>query len=87
VPVLQRSIAALEGNPSDVTYAYALFNLAQALRQSGRPAEAVPLLQRRLAVAGSNQPGAVRAELKAALKAMAKAGGKGNGGKDKGKGD
>jgi serine/threonine-protein kinase len=89
VPVLQRSIAALEGNPSDLTYAYALFNLAQALRQSGRPAEAVPLLQRRLAVAGSNQPGAVRAELKAALKAMAKAGGKGNGngGKGKAKGD
>jgi hypothetical protein len=59
-------------------YAYALFNLAQALNRSGNPAEAVPLLRERLKF--DNQRGTVQAELDSALAklggAPAPAGGK-----------
>jgi serine/threonine-protein kinase len=52
VPLLQRAVTAFrdQGRKDDTAYAYALYNLGQALRRSGRPAEAIPYLQERLAV-------------------------------------
>jgi Flp pilus assembly protein TadD len=48
VPVLQRAVNACHGDPSRLICAYAMYNLAHALRLSGRPSEAVPLLEKRL---------------------------------------
>jgi hypothetical protein len=45
-------------------YGYALFNLGSALRQAGRPDDAVDVLERRLAI--PNQRGTVRRELELA---------------------
>jgi hypothetical protein len=67
IPVLQRAVQALESNPGDVTYAYALYNLGRSLRLAGRPAEAVPILEQRLQI--PNQRGIVRRELEAAQRA------------------
>jgi eukaryotic-like serine/threonine-protein kinase len=64
VPVLEEAIRAFPANTEDINYAYALFNLGNALRLSGRPEEAVPVLERRLAI--PNQTGTVRRELAAA---------------------
>ena len=50
--------------PSDLNYAYALFNLGNALRLAGRPEEAIPILEQRLEI--PNQTGKVRRELAAA---------------------
>ena len=44
-----------------LTYAYALYDLGRALRLSGNPAAAVPLLERRLRI--GNQRPTVQAEL------------------------
>jgi len=62
---LQQAVDALEGS-DDVTYAYALFNLGNALRLAGRPGDAIPILERRLDI--PNQQGTVAAELKQAQK-------------------
>jgi eukaryotic-like serine/threonine-protein kinase len=102
LPLLQRSVAGFRaaGATGSLDYAYALYNLADALRLSGRPAEAVPLLEERLRVS-ANQRGVVEREL---ARARAQAGGapagqakpKGNGkargnskskGKDRDRGD
>jgi serine/threonine-protein kinase len=56
---------------SDINYAYALFNLGQALRLAGRPEEAIPILEQRLQI--PDQVATVRQELAAA---RAAAGGK-----------
>jgi Flp pilus assembly protein TadD len=48
-------------------YAYPLFNLARAYRLAGQPAQAIPLLQKRLQIA--DQQGLVRQELALAQKA------------------
>ena len=64
VPVLERSLAAFPRGSEDIDHAYALFNLANALRLSGRPAAAIPLLERRLRI--PDQTDAVLAELAAA---------------------
>ena len=64
IPFLRRAVAA---NSGDLTYAYALFNLARALRLAGRPAEAIPLLERRLRI--PNQIPVVQRELAAARRA------------------
>ena len=58
-------------------FAYPLFNLAQAYRLSGQPAQAIPLLQERLQIA--DQTAVVQQELEAAQQALA------NPGKAKGK--
>jgi eukaryotic-like serine/threonine-protein kinase len=68
VPILRRAVAAFPEGTDDINYAYALFNLASALRQSGHPAEAIPLLRERLQI--PNQTEAVRSELNAALAAV-----------------
>lgn len=65
VAPLQEAVGGLCVTETDLNCAFALFNLAQALRLSGRPAEAIPLLERRLRVS-DNQVGAVRKELAAA---------------------
>jgi eukaryotic-like serine/threonine-protein kinase len=64
VPVLGEAVAAFPEGTADLDYAYALFNLGNALRLSGRPKEAIPVLERRLEI--PNQEGKVRSELEAA---------------------
>jgi eukaryotic-like serine/threonine-protein kinase len=64
VPVLEEAVSAFPPGTEDVNYAYALFNLGNALRLSGRPEEAIPVLERRLEI--PNQTAAVRGELEAA---------------------
>jgi serine/threonine-protein kinase len=61
IPVLQQAVSSCGNDVSDLTCAYATFNLAKALRLAGRPAEAIPLLQRRLQ--NPDQRGEVEAEL------------------------
>lgn len=64
VPVLEEAVASFPEGSEDLNYAYALFNLGNALRLSGRPEEAIPVLEQRLAI--PNQTGTVEAELEAA---------------------
>ena len=67
VPVLQQAVDACNNDPSRLVCAYAMFNLAQALRLSGHPEQAVPLLEKRLQ--NPDQRSTVQREL-----ALAKAG-------------
>jgi tetratricopeptide (TPR) repeat protein len=55
-----------QGPGSGLTYAYALYDLGHALRQAGRPQEAIPVLQQRMTI--DNQRDVVKAELKQAKK-------------------
>jgi tetratricopeptide (TPR) repeat protein len=64
VPVLEEAVAAFPEGSEDLSYAYALFNLGNALRLSGRPEEAIPVLEKRLEI--PNQTGTVEAELERA---------------------
>jgi serine/threonine-protein kinase len=64
VPVLEEAVSAFPEGTEDLDYAYALFNLGNALRLSGRPEEAIPVLEQRLQF--PNQTGAVEEELEAA---------------------
>ena len=64
IPILQRAVDELAGGSDQITYGYALFNLAQALRLSGNPEDAIPLLEQRLEI--PDQLPEVRAELAAA---------------------
>ena len=73
VPVLERAVQLLEGSGDELTYNYALFNLAHALRLAGRPAEAIPLLEQRLEY--PDQEAEVAAELAAAKEAASTSGG------------
>ncbi len=83
IPVLERAVAAFPEGSTDITLAYALYNLGRSLRLAGRPAEAIPILERRLEF--SNQRGVVKKELKAARGATGGgAGGNGGGGRDEG---
>jgi tetratricopeptide (TPR) repeat protein len=68
VPVLQQAVSALQAS-GGLDYAFALFNLGNALRLAGRPAEAIPILEQRLQIA--NQTGAVQAELEQARRDLA----------------
>jgi hypothetical protein len=69
VPVLRQAVAATGKHTSDcaspsgscLTYAFALFDLGRALRLSGNPSAAVPILQDRLRI--DNQRGTVQSEL------------------------
>ena len=67
IPVLQRAVAAFPADSTDLTYAYALYNLGRSLRLAGRAGEAIPILERRLQFA--NQRGVVKRELAAARRA------------------
>jgi serine/threonine-protein kinase len=58
---LQRAVDGACGPGAGLTCAYALYNLGRSLRLAGRPAEAIPILQRRMQF--DNQRPAVQAEL------------------------
>ena len=64
IPVLERAVASFPENSTDINYAFALFNLAHAYRLAGRPAEAIPLLEKRLTF--DNQRAVVQRELQLA---------------------
>lgn len=64
VPVLEEAVRSFPEGTEDLDYAYALFNLGDALRLSGRPEDAIPVLEERLRI--PNQTGTVREELEAA---------------------
>ncbi len=64
VPILEQAVASYPTDSDDINYAYALYNLGVALRESGRPEEAIPYLEQRLA--WSDQRATVKAELEAA---------------------
>jgi tetratricopeptide (TPR) repeat protein len=64
VPILQRAVASFPSGTTDLTYAYALYNLGRSLRLAGRPREAIPILEKRLRI--PNQTETVRKELDAA---------------------
>ena len=81
IPILQQAVNAFppDARLTDVNYAYALFNLADAYLKSGQAAQAIPLLQQRLQI--PNQTNVVRHELRDALRAAGFKGlGKGRGG-------
>ena len=61
IPVLEEAVRAFPPGTEDLNYAYALFNLGNALRLSGRPEDAIPVLERRLEI--PNQTEVVRREL------------------------
>jgi serine/threonine-protein kinase len=61
VPILREAVAQWPQDSRDIEYAYALFNLGQALNRSGRPAEAIPYLEKRLT--WDDQRDVVQAEL------------------------
>jgi eukaryotic-like serine/threonine-protein kinase len=67
VAPLQRSVEAFraQGRKGDIGYAYALYNLGNALRLSGQPAQAIPFLQERLQISNYKR-GVVKKELKTA---------------------
>jgi serine/threonine-protein kinase len=93
---LQRAVDGACGPGAGLTCAYALYNLGHSLRLAGRPAEAVPILERRLQF--DDQRGVVQRELDLARQAAGVAPapspppaatgkpGKGNGHKGKGGG-
>ena len=64
IPLLEEAVAQYPEGSTDLTYAYALFNLGSSLRQAGRPDEAISVLERRLEI--PNQQGTVMRELEAA---------------------
>jgi eukaryotic-like serine/threonine-protein kinase len=61
VPVLQEAVSLWPEDSQDINYAYALFNLGQALNRSGNPEAAIPYLEKRLN--WSDQRDTVQAEL------------------------
>jgi serine/threonine-protein kinase len=69
VPVLRKAVASFPGGTTDVNFAYALFNLGHALRMTGNPDEAIPILEQRLEI--PDQTEIVQAELAAARAAAA----------------
>jgi serine/threonine protein kinase len=87
VDPLQKSVAGFrdQGRTGEIDYAFALFNLANALRLTGRPAEAVPLLEERLQVSDYKR-GVVQREL-ALARRSAGTGGAGAQGDRAGRGD
>lgn len=68
LPKLAESVASFPSDSTEIDYAYALFNYAQALRLSGDPAAAIPLLEKRLSFSDFKVD-EVEAELKTAQKA------------------
>jgi eukaryotic-like serine/threonine-protein kinase len=66
IPLLQQAVQRC-GDSRESVCAYALYNLGRSLRLAGRPAEAIPILERRLGY--DNQTETVQAELDAARRA------------------
>jgi hypothetical protein len=64
IPVLEEAVRAFPPGTEDIDYAYALFNLGNALRLGGHPEEAIPVLERRLEI--PDQTETVSRELAAA---------------------
>jgi serine/threonine-protein kinase len=62
--VLEQAVKSFPGGTSDLSYAYALYDLGNALRLAGRPADAIPVLEERLKI--DNQRDVVQRELDAA---------------------
>jgi eukaryotic-like serine/threonine-protein kinase len=73
IPVLQKAVDGCHGDPSNLTCAYAMYNLGKALRLAGRPDEAITWLQRRLQ--NPDQRATVERELAAARAAANGTGG------------
>jgi predicted Zn-dependent protease len=65
IPILERAVSA--SSPSDLSYAYALYDLGDALLRSGNAKAAVPILEQRLRI--PNQTATVQALLNQALQA------------------
>ena len=94
VPLLQQSVQGFrdQGRTGEIDYAFALFNLATALRATGHPDQAIPLLEERLQRSDYKRAEVSR-ELAAARQqagqppAKAKKGKKDNSGPGKGGGD
>jgi serine/threonine-protein kinase len=61
VPVLQQAVGSWPEDSTAIDYAYALFNLGKSLNRSGRSAEAIPYLEKRLR--WDDQRDTVQAEL------------------------
>ena len=61
VPILRQAMASFPEGTTGLDYAYTLYNLGNALRLSGHPEEAIPILERRLEI--PNQQSIVAAEL------------------------
>jgi len=64
VPVLEEAVRSFPAGTEELSYAYALFNLGNALRLSGHPEQAIPVLERRLEI--PDQAATVQRELEAA---------------------
>jgi tetratricopeptide (TPR) repeat protein len=64
IPILQQAVDSFPEGSTDLTYAFALYNLGRSLRLAGRPDEAIPILERRLEI--PNQTSTVQNELDAA---------------------
>jgi serine/threonine-protein kinase len=62
VDPLTRSVRAFrqQGSTGVIDYAYALFNLGNALRLTGRPADAIPFLRERLRISDFRRDDVVR---------------------------
>jgi tetratricopeptide (TPR) repeat protein len=83
IPLLERAVRGYEaqGNAADPTaYGYALYNLGSAYAAAGRPADAIPLFEKRLQVSPNDRPGVVKKAIRDAQKAAGDKPGKGNGG-------
>jgi serine/threonine-protein kinase len=67
IPLLKQAVAGFraQGATGDINYAYALFNLGNALRLAGDPAGAIPYLEERLSISDFKR-GIVKRELKLA---------------------
>jgi serine/threonine-protein kinase len=65
IPVLRQAVDAAP--PTDITYAYALYDLGRSLRLAGDPQAAIPILERRLQI--PNQTAVVQTELELAQQA------------------
>jgi len=61
IAILQQAVAAWPQGSTDINLAYALYNLGKSLNRAGRPAEAIPYLERRLG--WDDQRATVQAEL------------------------
>jgi serine/threonine-protein kinase len=64
IPILERAVQAFPAGTTDLNYAYALYDLGNALHLAGRPKDAIPVLEERLKI--DNQRDAVQRELDAA---------------------
>jgi eukaryotic-like serine/threonine-protein kinase len=80
VPLLRRSVQGFRdrGQTGDINYAFALFNLATALRATGDPAGAIPLLEERLRVS-DYKSGVVQSELALARRQAGRSAGSSSG--------